>query len=206
MSDYGHLRPVPSGPWASASTGTGGYGAAPDEELAARVGLGDAVAFEALYDRHVGAVLGMARQVVRDPAHAEDVAQEVWVEAWRTANRFDPARGSFRAWIVTMARRRAIDRVRSVEAAGAREERAAVADWSPDYDEVSETVQARLETQRVRGCLDGLTELQRQSVELAFYRGYTHREVAGVLDVPLGTVKTRLRDGLIRLRDCMGVA
>lgn len=179
---------------------------ASDHELAERVAAGDTAAFERLYDRHAAAVYGMVRQVLRDPAQSEDVAQEVWVEAWRTAARFDAERGSLRAWLVMMARRRAIDRVRSVTAAVAREERATVAGWTPPHDEVSETVQTRLEQQRMRTCLDTLTGLQRQSVELAFYRGYTHREVSDVLDVPLGTVKTRLRDGLIRLRDCMGVA
>lgn len=177
-----------------------------DAELAALVARGDTGAFEQLYDRHSAAVYGMVRQVLRDPAQSEDVAQEVWVEAWRTASRFDADRGSYRAWLVVMARRRAIDRVRSVTASVARDERAAVAGWTPPHDEVSETVQTRLEQQRMRTCLDTLTGVQRQSVELAFYRGYTHREVSDVLDVPLGTVKTRLRDGLIRLRDCMGVA
>ncbi len=196
----GRLRAV------DGDAGEGLLAGATDPELAARVARGETPAFEQLYDRHAGAVYGMVRQVLRDPTQSEDVAQEVWVEAWRTAARFDPDRGSYRAWIVVMARRRAIDRVRSVTAAGAREERAAVADWSPPHDEVSETVQTRLEQQRVRTCLDTLTGVQRQSVELAFYRGYTHREVSDVLDVPLGTVKTRLRDGLIRLRDCMGVA
>jgi RNA polymerase sigma-70 factor (ECF subfamily) len=189
--------------------GDGGHdpeAVAGDPELAARVARGETAAFEQLYDRHASAVYGMVRQVLRDPAQSEDVAQEVWVEAWRTAARFDAERGSYRAWLVVMARRRAIDRVRSVTAAGAREERAAVAGWTPPHDEVSETVQTRLEQQRMRTCLDTLTGVQRQSVELAFYRGYTHREVSDVLDVPLGTVKTRLRDGLIRLRDCMGVA
>ena len=177
-----------------------------DEALIARVTRGDAAAFEALYDRHAAAVFGIVRQVVRDPSQSEEVAQEVFVEAWRTAARFDAARGSVRAWIIIMARRRAIDRVRSAQAAGDREVRVAATAATPEFDEVSEAVELRMEQQQVRRCLETLTDLQRESIDLAFYRGYTHREVSDLLEVPLGTVKTRLRDGLIRLRDCLGVA
>src|SRR5262249_24066429 len=137
---------------------------------------------------------------------SEEVAQEVFVEAWRTAARFDATRGSVRAWIVIMARRRAIDRVRSAQAAGDREVRVAATAATPEFDEVSEAVELRMEQQQVRRCLETMTDLQRESIDLAFYRGYTHREVSDLLAVPLGTVKTRLRDGLIRLRDCLGVA
>jgi RNA polymerase sigma-70 factor (ECF subfamily) len=178
----------------------------PDDLLLGRVSRGDEAAFEALYDRYAGAVLGMVRSVLRDPAQSEEVAQEVLVEAWRTAARFDPAKGSARAWLLTMARRRAVDRVRSAQAAGDREQRVAAGSGSREFDEVAEEVETRLEQQQVRRCLGGLTDLQREAVGLAFYRGYTHREVSELLTVPLGTVKTRLRDGLIRLRDCLGVA
>lgn len=178
----------------------------PDGEMMARVAVGDSAAFETLYDRHAPLVHGMALQVLRDPAQAEEVAQEVLVEAWRTAARFDPRKGSARAWLVTMARRRAIDRVRSSQAAGERDRRAAALFSGPEFDEVSEEVETRLEHARVRDCLDGLTTLQRQSIDLAFYRGFSHREVSETLDTPLGTIKTRLRDSLIRLRDCLGVA
>ena len=177
-----------------------------DEQVLARVARGDEAAFEVLYDRFAPAVYGMVRSVLRDPAQSEEVAQEVLVEIWRTAARFDSGRGSTRSWIFTMARRRAVDRVRSAQAAGARELRAAAGSGSTEYDEVSEEVEIRLEQQQVRRCLGGLTDLQREAVDLAFYRGYTHREVSELLTVPLGTVKTRLRDGLIRLRDCLGVA
>ena len=178
----------------------------PDEELITLVARGDVAAFDVLYERHASRVLGLAKQVVRDPAQSEEVAQEVLVEVWRTAARFDPDLGSFRAWVTTMARRRAIDRVRSAQAADVRERRAAAAGLTPDYDQVSESVETRLEQERVRHCLGGLTSLQRESIELAFFGGYTHQEVSHLLSLPLGTIKTRLRDGLIRLRDCMGVA
>ena len=178
----------------------------PDEALIAWVARGDTAAFDVIFDRYAGRVLGVARQVLRDPAQAEEVAQEVLVEAWRTAARFDAAAGSFGGWITMMARRRAIDRVRRVQAADDRELRAAGASHTTPYDEVSETVEGRLERERMRRCLGDLTALQRESIELSFYRGYTHREVAQLLATPLGTIKSRMRDGLIRLRDCMGVA
>src|SRR5439155_9194325 len=131
-----------------------------------------------------------------------EVTQEVMLEVWRTASRFDPHRGSALAWLMTMAHRRAIDRVRSGHAEAERELPATAA--ATDYDVVAEEVETRLDAQRVRRCLGSLTELQRESVTLAYYGGYTYREVASLLGVAVGTVKTRMRDGLIRLRDCLG--
>jgi len=177
-----------------------------DEELIRRVARGDTSAFEVVYQRYAPRILGLVRRVLRDPAQSEEVAQEVLVEVWRLAARFDPAQGSLRAWVTTMARRRAIDRVRAAQAADARDVAAAAAQHTPDFDQVSESVEIRLEAERVRHCLGGLTGLQRESIELAFFGGYSHREVSDLLEQPLGTIKTRLRDGLIRLRDCMGVA
>ncbi len=185
---------------------TPGRGAdAPLDDLVLRVARGDTAAFEVLFDTVGGQVLGVARRVLRDPAQSEEVAQEVLIEVWRTAARFDPARGSATTWVLTMAHRRAIDRVRSAQAATDREERVAYQQHAPAYDEVSEQVEARLEQEQVRRCLEALTDLQKESVTHAYYGGFTYREVAELLDVPLGTVKTRLRDGLIRLRDCLGV-
>jgi RNA polymerase sigma-70 factor, ECF subfamily len=175
------------------------------DELLQRVARGDSPAFELLYDQVANSVFGVIRRVLRDPAQSEEVTQEVLIEVWRTAGRFDAARGSGQSWINTMAHRRAIDRVRSAQAATDRDQRAGRREHVTAYDEVAEQVETRLEHQQVRRCLAGLTELQRESVELAYYSGYTYRQVAEVLEVPLGTVKTRLRDGLIRLRDCLGV-
>jgi RNA polymerase sigma-70 factor (ECF subfamily) len=175
------------------------------DELLVLVARGDGLAFEALYDRVVGSVFGVIRRVLRDPAQSEEVAQEVLVEVWRTATRYDGDRGSASTWIHTMAHRRAVDRVRSAQAAHDREERVAVRDHVPAYDEVADKVEARLEQEQVRRCLQDLTDIQRESVTLAYYGGHTYREVAELLEVPLGTVKTRMRDGLIRLRDCLGV-
>lgn len=172
--------------------------------LIARTARGDAAAFEELYDQIAAPVFGMAQRVIRDPAQSEEVAQEVLLEVWRTAARFDHAKGSAMAWVMTLAHRRAVDRVRSVHRETERERRTAASDIP--YDTVAEAVETTLDRERVRRCLAALTELQRESVLLAYYGGYTYGQVAGLLGVAAGTVKTRMRDALIRLRDCLGVA
>lgn len=195
------LRAVPQGGRAMPD----GTGDRTEEELLLRVARGDETAFSELYDRVSGQVYGVIRRVLRDPARSEEVAQEVLVEVWRTATRFDPDKGSASTWILTMAHRRAIDRVRSVQASRDREERIARRDRDRPFDAVSEEVETREEHAEVRQALEQLTELQRETVELAYYGGYTYREVSELLDAPLGTIKTRMRDGLIRLRDALGV-
>ncbi|OLE28742.1 MAG: RNA polymerase subunit sigma [Actinobacteria bacterium 13_1_20CM_3_71_11] len=179
----------------------------PDEQpadLLSRVARGDEAAFSALYDELAPRVFGLCRRILRDPAQAEEVAQEALLEVWRTASRYDPAKGSAASWALTIAHRRAVDRVRSEQASTARERR--VATEEVPYDDVVEEATARLERQQVRRCLGSLTELQREAITLAYYQGYSYREVAERLDTGLPTVKTRMRDGLIRLRDCLGVA
>lgn len=171
--------------------------------LLALVARGDHGAYKAVFDRTASQVLGTVLAVVRDPAQSEEVAQEVMLDVWRSASRFDASLGSAAAWVATLAHRRAVDRVRSEQKAAERELR--VASSAIAYDEVTEAVEARLDRERVRRCLGSLTELQRESVTLAYYGGYTYREVAELLGVAVGTVKTRMRDGLIRLRDCLGV-
>lgn len=174
------------------------------DELLVLVAGGDQKAFEELYGLVSGPVFGLVRRVVRDPAQSEEVAQEVLLELWRSAGRFDPGRGSALSWILTLAHRRAVDRVRSARAAVDREQREARRAHHPAFDQVTEEVEAGLEREWVRRCLDRLTTLQRQSVTLAYYDGYTYREVAERLSLPLGTVKTRMRDGLTQLRKCLG--
>ena len=190
-------QPGQAGQWPPARPGSDLAG------LLALVARGDQSAFAAVYDRSAAQVFGLVRRVIRDPAQSEEVTQEVMLEVWRSASRFDPHRGSAMAWLMTLAHRRAVDRIRSGQAAAEREVRAAAA-TGPGYDMVAEEVETRLDAQRVRRCLESLTDLQRESLTLAFYGGYTYREVAGLLGVATGTVKTRMRDGLIRLRDCLG--
>jgi RNA polymerase sigma-70 factor (ECF subfamily) len=173
--------------------------------LLTRVARGDQAAFEAVYDTLAGPVYGLIHKVVRDPAQSEEVAQEVLLEVWRTAARFDPAKGSAATWAMTIAHRRAVDRVRSASAATAREARTVEA-LIPDGDQVADMVEANLDRERVRQCLDGLTPPQRESITLAYYGGYSYRQVAERLGIALSTIKTRIRDGLTRMRDCLGVS
>jgi RNA polymerase sigma-70 factor, ECF subfamily len=176
------------------------------DELLIRVARGDERSFARLYDLVSARVYGLVRRVLRDPAQAEEVTQEVMVEVWRTAARFDTSRGSATAWIFTIAHRRAVDRVRAEQAGADRVRRVAASSAETPYDDVVEAATARLEQQQVRRCLDGLTELQREAITLAYYGGHSYREVADLLGAALPTVKTRMRDGLIRLRDCLGVS
>jgi len=179
-------------------------GAAADLAACLRlVARGDEDAFDAVYDQVAASVFGIVRRVVRDPAQSEEVTQDVLLEVWRNAAKFDSGRGSATAWVMTLAHRRAVDRVRSEQKSAQREIR--FASTEIPYDEVTEAAEANLDRERVRRCLTSLTDLQRESVTLAYYGGYTYREVAELLGIAVGTVKTRMRDGLIRLRDCLGV-
>jgi RNA polymerase sigma-70 factor (ECF subfamily) len=177
----------------------------PDELglLLRRAGKGDQQAFGQLYDELAGLVHGVVRRVVRDPSQSDEVTQEVFVELWRLAARYDESRGSVPSWAVTVAHRRAIDRVRSEQSARDRTARDAT-NVVRDHDDVTEQVDSELDRVRVRHALQQLTELQREAVELAYFAGHTYREVAVLLGVAEGTVKSRIRDGMIRLRDELG--
>ncbi|SNY23433.1 ECF RNA polymerase sigma factor SigK [Paractinoplanes atraurantiacus] len=173
------------------------------EALLVRVARGDEQAFARLYDLVAPRVYGLVRRVLRDPSHAEEVAQEVLVEVWRRAPQYDPERGTPTAWIFTIAHRRAVDRARSEQAAADRTLRIGIQAIDTPYDTVADEVATRLERRQVRSCLDGLTELQRQAVTLAYFQGNTYPQVAEMLGAPLPTIKSRMRDGLARLRDCL---
>lgn len=194
------LRPVASG--------------APDEgtpeapelgQLLKLASRGDEGAFAQLYDATSKRVFGLALRVVRDPAQAEEVCQEAYLEIWRTSARFDEDKGSALSWIFTLVHRKAVDRVRSAEASTRRDTTYHHKNQPVEHDTTAEAVQASFEARRVRTALDTLTAAQREALELAYFGGYTHTEVATMLDLPVGTAKTRIRDGLIRLRDAMGV-
>ena len=173
--------------------------------LLLRVAAGDQRAFGELYDLIAPRMLGLVRHVLRDHAQSEEVVQEVLLEVWQTAPRFDPNKGKAVTWMLTMAHRRAIDRVRSAQSSRVRDTRIGIRDLVREYDSVAESVEIRIEHDRVEKALGRLTELQKQAVELAYYGGYSHREVSDLLGVPMGTVKTRLRDGMTRLREELGV-
>lgn len=176
------------------------------EDLLPAVACGDLAAFDTVYNRVSGPVFGLVRRVLRDLAQSEEVAQEVLLQIWREASRYDEKQGSAMGWIMTIAHRRAVDRVRSEESNSRRNDRLAIRDLETNFDSVSEGVEQQLDREAVQKCLAALTELQRESVNLAYYSGHTYQQVAEVLGIPLGTVKTRIRDGLIRLRDCLGAA
>jgi RNA polymerase sigma-70 factor (ECF subfamily) len=169
-----------------------------------RAGRGDESAFAEFYDEVSSVVYGTVLRVIRDPSMAEEVTQDVFLELWKQAPRFDPVKGSPKSWAATVAHRRAVDRVRSQESSRARDD--ADARLAPrEQDEVADEVTAKAEREQVVAALAQLTDAQREAVGLAYYGGHTYREVAVLLDVPEGTVKTRIRDGLIKLRDLMGV-
>jgi len=177
-----------------------------NEELLCRVATGDRDSFAALYDATAPRVFGLVKRLLRDHAQSEEVTQEIYLEIWQTATRYDPTKGGAMAWMMTMAHRRAVDRVRASQASRDRDVRIGIRDHAPAFDSVTENVEVLIESERVKAAMLRLTELQRQAVQLAYFGGYSHREVSAMLSVPIGTVKTRLRDGMIRLRDELGVA
>ncbi|MCD6640806.1 MAG: ECF RNA polymerase sigma factor SigK [Nocardioides sp.] len=193
-----HLHAVPAG-------GPPGPEGTALADLVGRSARGDEAAFAAFYDATSARAYGLALRVVRNPAHAEEVTQEAYIDAWRGSTRFDPARGTALGWLLTIVHRKAVDRVRSVEAATNRDQAWQHTSTGVEHDETAEAAHASLEAQRVRNAVTTLTDVQREAVELAYFGGYTHTEVATMLEVPVGTAKTRIRDGLIRLRDSLGV-
>lgn len=174
-------------------------------ELLGRIALGDEDAFSRLYDDTAPLLFGLIRRVVRDVAMSEEVLQEVFVEVWRQATRFDAQRGTARGWLCTIAHRRAVDTVRSSEAARRRDSEEGLLRLEQQIVDVQEEGIMRVESQRVETAMRALTSLQAEAIRLAYFGGYSHREVAALLDIPVGTAKTRIRDGMIMLRDRLGV-
>jgi RNA polymerase sigma-70 factor (ECF subfamily) len=175
------------------------------EDRLARIAAGDKRAFTELYDTTASRIYGLVRRLLIDPAQSEEVTQEIYLEIWQTAGRYKPERGSAMSWMLTMAHRRAVDRVRASQSSRERDSKVGIRDYDREYDQVAEHVEITLEGERVKKALGGLTELQRQAVELAYYGGLSHSEISAELHVPVGTIKTRIRDGMIRLRDALGV-
>ena len=201
MDPMSRFSAVPSGDGSPEGTAR----PVPLEQLLRRSATGDEAAFAELYDAVSSRLFGLVRRVVRDPAQSEEVTQEVFLEIWRHSARFDPSKGGALSWMLTIAHRKAVDRVRSAEAARHRDEGYGSSNQDVTHDSTAEAVVERLDAERVHRALETLTPAQRQALELAYLSGYTHTEVATMLDLPLGTAKTRIRDGLIRLRDTLGV-
>jgi len=164
---------------------------------------GNHQAFADLYDLTVSRIYGMVLQVLRSPEHAEEVTQEVYAELWQQATRYSASKGSVMTWMITMARRRAVDRVRSVSSQVARDERYAGA-TEPEIDEVWDRATQRQDVERVRQGLRSLTELQSEALKLAYYQDLTQSQIATRLNVPVGTVKSRIRDAMKRLGEVLG--
>ncbi|WP_344122566.1 sigma-70 family RNA polymerase sigma factor [Kocuria aegyptia] len=178
------------------------------EEQAAllrRAAGGDEDAFAELYDATSATVHGLVLRLLRAPELAAEVVQEVYLMAWQQAERFDAGRGTVLAWLCTMARRRAVDRIRHDQRERDRDQQYEVRQAETPSDSTWHEVEQSLDSGEVRAQLGALSPLQREAVCLVYYRGYSHRQVAEHLDVPLGTAKARIRDGLNNLRSALGV-
>lgn len=174
-----------------------------EAEMLSRIAHGDQEAFASLYDVWSGRLFALILQVLVDRAQSEEVLQEVFLEIWQRSPQFDADKGSGRAWMVTIARRRAIDRVRSSQRARDREN-----SWStylPDIDSTLEQVEERLAGAEVHAALEAIGEPHKTAVTLAYFTGLTHAEIAEYQEVPVGTAKTRIRDGIKKLRTVLGV-
>ena len=171
-----------------------------ETRLLQSVGTGDAAAFSELYNRMSPRILGLVIRVLRDRAQSEEVTQDVFIEIWQQAARFDPARGSAVGWMLRIAHSRAVDRVRASEASMARDWHRGIRELNHSQDETDEVVSLRLQSVKIAEAMKSLPELQRQAIDLTHLQGLTQTAAAALLSVPIGTVKTRVRTGLARLR------
>lgn len=174
-------------------------------DLLVRVADGDQRAFAELYDMLSPRVFALILRVLVNRSQSEEVLQEVFLEIWQSAGRFAPNKGQGRSWVLTIAHRRAVDRVRSSQASADRDNRVGVRDLEAGRDVVAETVESRMDGETVVTALAGLPEAQQEALVLAYYGGYSQSEIAVLVGAPLGTIKTRMRDGLSRLRTELGV-
>jgi RNA polymerase sigma-70 factor (ECF subfamily) len=178
-----------------------------DAELMARVRARDANALRAIYDRHSSMVYGLGLRILKDQAEAEDLVQDVFLNLWRRAEAFDGARGAFLGWLVSLTRNRAIDRLRARRTQQKKADEFEVeiqADVTPRATDPNETAYAGELRGAVAKALGVLPEAQRAALELAYFGGLSHTEIAEKLDAPLGTVKARIRQGMLRMRDLLG--
>jgi RNA polymerase sigma-70 factor, ECF subfamily len=174
------------------------------DALLRRVARRDTDAFATFYDTTRSRVFGLVTRVLRDPGYSEETTQDVYLQVWRSAETFDPTAGSALAWLMTLAHRRAVDRVRSEQAATNRDSRYGAATVETPTDQVSDSVIQSDERRQVVNCLDGLTDLQRECIQLAYYDGLTYVQVSDRLSANLATIKSRMRDALRGLRNCLG--
>lgn len=192
--------------WLFASLATLSDGSADHADDVARladVAAGEPAALAALYDRHVRAIYSIALRVLRDEADAEDTVQEVFAQVWRQASRYDRARGTVSAWMLTMARSRAIDRLRARRARPDTHTAVETIERLAPALDPADAIAAERDAERVRFALEELPALQRIALELAYFEGLTQSEIAARLEAPLGTIKTRIRLGLLKLRDVL---
>jgi RNA polymerase sigma-70 factor (ECF subfamily) len=186
---------------------TGPTRLSPDlDALLSMVARGDNAAFAEVYDLTRTRVYGLVTRVLRDTGYSEETTQEIYLEVWRTASNYDPAKGSALSWLLTISHRRAVDRVRSEQAGSRRESQYGASNVDPASDVVADSAIAGDERRRVVACLDGLTDAQRECIDLAYYGGLTYAEVSERLSANLSTIKSRMRDALRGLRNCLNVA
>ena len=197
-------RAAPDGSGSSQQASPTAYAGLEDRALVARVTEGDGGALEALYGRYGRACFGLARRILTDEQFAQDVVQEVFLTVWRDASRFDASRGGFSTWLLSMTHHKAVDAVRREESLRKRRTTAEILESRDDDGPVvHDEVWSLLRRERVREALKTLPEVQKEALTLAYFGGYTQREIAGLTGTPLGTVKTRMLAGMRRLRESL---
>lgn len=177
-----------------------------DHDLSAlltRAAAGDRAAFTRFYDLTSSRIYGLALRVLRDRTHAEEVVQEAYLQYWQRAGEYHPDRGSVISWMMTIVHRRAVDRIRSEELSRRRTEQYTAQNGTVSEPSTLDLVLQHEESITLRDCLGRLTDLQRNSIELSYFSGMTYPEVAAHTATPLPTTKSRIRDGLRRLRQCV---